>query len=366
MTHPCLARIWKGLVSLLGMMLLVPLLMPGMAFAVKSDQAYFDLEYLGIRTMALYRMVLDPDDSDFVEGEAFSQFSPGPGSSIARSEEGVVFRYQLIKERACRGRNEGGVHGRRTFAACAKLCIDDEDCISFEFGQVGGRKVRRCTISHSCTYEQSVPSGNYDLWILQRGIPGGDAGSVADEVPDTSASTGSDSESRAADSGGTGTGWLTGGPEGECRHDEDGVWAPGMNWEECIGVKWNAANGYDDVDSNPICWSLGGTTAEFFNIEPQYEDMWVVGRAEGTRWAPGKRSEYLCRTACAMIGGPRGCRDTSVGWAMPRTEWESIRTYCEINRMTTPGRSEGEVVVILRSRLREKCCHQMPNLNGCE
>ena len=196
--------------------------------------------------------------------------------------------------------------------------------------------------------------------------PGGDAGSVADEVPDTSASTGSDSESRAADSGGTGTGWLTGGPEGECRHDEDGVWAPGMNWEECIGVKWNAANGYDDVDSNPICWSLGGTTAEFFNIEPQYEDMWVVGRAEGTRWAPGKRSEYLCRTACAMIGGPRGCRDTSVGWAMPRTEWESIRTYCEINRMTTPGRSEGEVVVILRSRLREKCCHQIPNLNGCE
>jgi len=246
MTHPCLARIWKGLVSLLGMMLLVPLLMPGIALAVKSDQVYFDLEYLGIRTMALYRMVLDPDDSDFVEGEAFSQFSPGPGSSIARSEEGVVFRYQLIKERACRGRNEGGVHGRRTFAACAKLCIDDEDCISFEFGQVGGRKVRRCTISHSCTYEQSVPSGNYDLWILQRGIPGGDAGSVADEVPDTSAAT----------------------AEVIC----DGSNPNAFNWEACQGEPWSGQN--DSIDwynrhiINPQCYGLVRGTSR---------KAWVVG-----------------------------------------------------------------------------------------
>jgi hypothetical protein len=78
---------------------------------------------------------------------------------------------RLIEKRACDGRNEGGVKGRRRWATCANFCEENPRCVSFEMGRVAegwNSKARICTISYSCTPERATYSDNYDLWVIRR------------------------------------------------------------------------------------------------------------------------------------------------------------------------------------------------------
>ena len=127
----------------------------------------------------------------------------------------------------------------------------------------------------------------------------------------TSATTDPDPESPGVDTGGTETEWLTGGPAGECRYNEDGVWAPNMDWEKCKGVKWNAANG-EELAINPICWSR--------NVPwglGSYQSPWVVGRARpGDYASSGEARSYDCRITCAQ-------HSTGIEYCARRDWWHS-------------------------------------------
>ena len=114
--------------------------------------------------------------------------------------------------------------------------------------------------------------------------------------------------------------WLTGGPNGECRHDAEGVWKPnsGMNATKCNGVKWNAANGVD-VATNPVCWDT-----------VQFGDGWQVGG--NNPWVVGTATQYNneaydCRTKCADKSGE------SFGHCAADEWWDNDAaksTICEI------------------------------------
>jgi hypothetical protein len=106
--------------------------------------------------------------------------------------------------------------------------------------------------------------------------------------------------------------WLTGGPNSECLHDADGLWAPDMNATKCKGVKWNAANGQQNADGgpmvehNPVCWDTN-----------KFGDGWQVGG--DNPWVVGTAYEYNneaydCRTKCAGKSGESLKHCATDGW----------------------------------------------------
>jgi hypothetical protein len=178
-----------------------------------------------------------------------------------------------------------------------------------------------CDVDYWCTDDNSLAVGTVganDTYyaVFQMKVSDGAVSSSASAASTSSSSTTSattdpDPESPGVDTGGTETEWLTGGPAGECRYNEDGVWAPNMDWEKCKGVKWNAANG-EELAINPICWSR--------NVPwglGSYQSPWVVGRARpGDYASSGEARSYDCRITCAQ-------HSTGIEYCARRDWWHS-------------------------------------------
>lgn len=203
-----LVKYW-GFVTIVAL-LLSPFFHPNSALAAKSEVAYNNREYVAIRNAAIAASVwcainriksrlsrihekpLNARSMHVLRGDfrrLFRGYSPMPigncwteGRDLVSVRYWMIFRpsynnrtyvssrgFQIIPNRACAGRNEGGVKGRRRWQTCASFCSGKTRCDSFEVGTIEGSRDRICTLSYSCNMNWARSSENYDLWLIYKG-----------------------------------------------------------------------------------------------------------------------------------------------------------------------------------------------------
>jgi len=89
----------------------------------------------------------------------------------------IIEGYQAYQTGGCEGRNEGGIFfedGERTegLENCALRCDQDRKCRSFEFSKLGWdhhAEPNRCSLSRTCTYEESRKILYSDTCLYEKG-----------------------------------------------------------------------------------------------------------------------------------------------------------------------------------------------------
>ena len=66
-------------------------------------------------------------------------------------------------QKACSGKNEGGIFDGETADSCAARCAEDSGCISFEFG-ISSQFANKCQLSHTCYINDAGASTNFCLY----------------------------------------------------------------------------------------------------------------------------------------------------------------------------------------------------------